>query len=44
MTSQYQMLDENKTIVCLECDAQFLLEQAENENWEYCPVCGETYL
>ena len=38
------MLGENETIVCTQCDAQFLLSQAEDENWEYCPCCGETYL
>ena len=44
MTAEYEMLCENETIVCSQCNAQFLLEQAENENCEYCPCCAETYL
>jgi PHP family Zn ribbon phosphoesterase len=44
MSKKIEMLGENETIVCTQCDAQFLLSQAEDENWEYCPCCGETYL
>lgn len=44
MAKETEMLGDNLTIVCTECNAQFLFEQAENENWEYCPCCGETYL
>ena len=44
MAIDHEMLGENETIVCTECNAQFLLSQAENENWEYCPHCGETFL
>ena len=44
MSAEYEMLGENETIICTECNAQFLLCQAENENWEYCPCYGETYL
>ena len=35
---------DNETIECTNCDSEFSLEQADNQNWEYCPCCGETFL
>lgn len=34
----------NPTLICLACNAEFSMVQADEQNWEYCLCCGETFL
>lgn len=34
----------SEILECTDCDAEFSLVLADEQNWEYCPCCGETFL
>jgi rRNA maturation endonuclease Nob1 len=35
---------QEEILVCTACDAEYPMQQADDDNWEYCPKCGETFL
>lgn len=30
-------------LICTACNSEFSLQQADDQNWEYCPKCGECF-
>lgn len=35
---------ETEILECSCCEAEYSLQQADQDGWEYCPKCGETFL
>jgi Zn-finger nucleic acid-binding protein len=38
------MEQQEEILVCTACEAEYSMQQADDDNWEYCPKCGETFL
>ena len=34
----------SKILICTACNNSFSMLQADEQNWEYCPCCGESLL
>lgn len=44
VTGEPSAFEQEEILVCTACESEYSIQQADDDNWEYCPKCGETFL